>query len=141
MKITEVIYAYGHENILASHPTTFEITRDKTLSKKGNCIIAVSANKAMVDLDSEFKKRLQTSKTKVTILLEVGNLSEIIYAFGHPSLTFLNPTELVIRKSDYVCDRTFAIKANKAACDMPKTFIKKLKDSTQEIRISLTLNI
>ena len=140
MKITEVIYAYGHENILASHQTTFEITRDKTLSKKGNCIIAVSANKAMVDLDSEFKKRLQTNKAKVTILLEVGNLSEKICAFGHPSLTFLDPTELVIRKSDYMCDRTFAIKADKAACDMSRTFIKKLKDSAQKIRISLILN-
>ena len=36
--------AYGHKNILATHKTTIEFTKDKELSLKGNCIVGVRAD-------------------------------------------------------------------------------------------------
>ncbi|MCK4425081.1 DUF371 domain-containing protein, partial [Candidatus Bathyarchaeota archaeon] len=39
MIITETIFAYGHENIQATHRSTFEITKDARLSEKGDCVV------------------------------------------------------------------------------------------------------
>jgi hypothetical protein len=44
-EIKEVIFAQGHENILATHKTTLEFTKDKRLSKKGDCIVAVAGTR------------------------------------------------------------------------------------------------
>ena len=57
-QVKEVIFAQGHENILGTHKTTLEFTKDKHLTKKGDCIVAVAADKALADLSAEFKENL-----------------------------------------------------------------------------------
>ena len=52
LTVIERIYAWGHENIMCTHRTTIEITRDKNMSKRGDCIIGVNASKACIDLSS-----------------------------------------------------------------------------------------
>jgi hypothetical protein len=44
---------------------------------------------------------------------------------------------MVIRKSDYVCNRTLAVRADKAAKDFSRTLAKKLQDPSQEVVIRL----
>lgn len=140
MKITEIINAFGHENILSTHKTTFEITKETHLSKRGNCIIAVKATKAAVDLPREFKEAARKENAKITIMIEVDKMKEVIKAQGSPRLLFTHPTDLVIRKSDYVCGRTLAVKADKAACDLSRELVEELKNSSQRIRITLSVN-
>ena len=53
--VTVVFSAHGHENIQATHTTTFEITKEATLTKQGDCIMAVEATKGAADLPTEFK--------------------------------------------------------------------------------------
>jgi len=137
MKVTEVIDAYGHENILSIHRMTFEITKEAHLTKRGDCIIAVRATKGALDLLSEFKETARKENAKITITIEADSVREVINAQGNPYLLFTHPTDLVIRKSSYVCGRTLAVKADKAACDLSKQLVKKLRNPSQKVRITL----
>jgi len=141
MKFTETIFAYGHRNIQATHKTTFEVTKEKEMSRKGDCIIAVSANKALADLASEFKKKLQQDNAKLTILIEAGDVVDAITASGNSKLILTHPTDMVVRKSGYICNRTLAIRADKAACDLSRKLVERLRNPKQKVRITLKLII
>lgn len=139
MEITEIILAYGHKNIQATHKSTLEITKENQLSKKGNCIIAVSTDKALADLSSEFKENLLKESAKTIMLIEAGEVVEVVNAFGSTRLILTHPTDMVVRKSSYICSRTLAIKADKAACDLSRKLVKKLRDPKQKVKITLTV--
>ena len=139
MKITEVIDARGHENIQSTHETTFEITKEIVLTKRGDCIIAVSATKGAADLHPNFKEAAKRSGTQITITVEVGGVKEVVKARGSPRLLFTHPTDLVVRKSDYVCGRTIAIRADRAAKELSRKLVEKLRDPFQKVRITLTV--
>ena len=140
MKIMELIEAFGHENVLSTHKTTFEITKEPHLTKRGDCIIAVKATKGLMDLRPEFKEAVRKENAKMTIIIEAGAVKEVIKAHGSPRLLFTHPTDLVIRKSDYVCGRTLAVRADKAACDLSRQLVEKLKNPNQKVRITLSVH-
>jgi hypothetical protein len=50
-----------------------------------------------------------------------------------------NSDDLVVRRSSYVCDRTLAIKAGKAANDFSRCLVEKLKNPWQRVDITLTV--
>jgi hypothetical protein len=135
----ENISAVGHANIQAIHPSTLMFTREKHLSKTGDCIIGVAADKAVANLSPTFKDRLKRSNAKLTIIIEGGGLTEQINAFGSPKLILTHPTDMVIRKSDYISDRTLAIHADKSANDLPRELVEKLKNPRQKVNITLVL--
>ena len=139
--VRAVIFGYGHENILATHKTTLEFTKDKHLSKKGDCIVTVAADKALADLSGEFKENLRKTNTKLSVLIEVDGLIEQVNAHGSPRLILTHPTDMVIRKSDYVCSRTLAIHADKAAQDLSRDFVEKLKNPKQKVKITLEVRV
>jgi len=137
MNTTEVIHAHGHENIRATHKTTFEVTKEPSVSKRGDCIIAVGATKGAVDFHSAFKESARSENAKITIKIEAGAIVDVIKAKGTPRLLFTDPTDAVVRRSDYVCGRTIAIGADKAATDLSRNLIKESQTKNQEIRITL----
>jgi len=139
-RLVEQILAFGHENVLATHPTTLMITKDKKLSKQGDCIIAVAADKAVSDLNSEIKQKLCNGNTKIEMLIEVDGLVEQVTAYGSADLDFSNNVDIVVRKSVFASDRTLAIKADKAAADLSRIFIEKLRDPKQQVKITLILS-
>ncbi len=136
-KITETITAFGHPNVQAIHPTTLMITKDKHISKNGDCIVAVAADKALSDLSTKLKDALRQPNAKLTITLEAGNEKQQIHTSGSPDLLLTHPTDIVVRKSDFVSDRTLAVKADKASNDLDRGFVEKLKDASQTIKITL----
>ncbi len=133
----EPIVGYGHENIQATHKTTLEFTKDKHLSKKGNCIVAVAADKALTDLSAEFKETLRKPNAKLTIIIEAGGIIEQLNAHGSARLILTHSTDMVVRKSDYVCNRTLAVHADKAAQDLSRALVEKLKNPQQKVKITL----
>lgn len=137
--ISEVVRAYGHENIKAIHKTTIEITKENNLTPRGDCIIGVSADKAVSDLDSVFKQYLKREDTVVIIVLEVGCLKDIVLAQGSSSLVLRDSNRLIIRKSTFVNDATMCIRANKAACDIDRKLIERLKSREVELLIKIYL--
>ena len=141
MEVTEIILGYGHENIQATHKTTFEITKEAQLSRRGDCIIAVSANKTMTDFSSEFKENVHKKKAKIMILIEAGDAAEVMNAVGSPRLILTHRTDMVVRKSNYICNRTLAIQADKAACDLSRKLAEKLRNPKQKVKITLTVRV
>ena len=137
MRAVEVVTARGHENILATNKNTFEITKDTCLTKRGTCIIAVAADKSGKDFDYNFRRMLRKTSGKLTIVVQVGEEKEVVEAWGDSKLTFNHPTDLVVRKSSFVCDRTMAINANKAAKDLQRSLVTRLKDFRQKVYIKL----
>lgn len=137
--VTVVLFARGHENVQSTHKTTFEVTKEITLTKQGDCIVALESTKAAADLPPEFKEAARKERARITITVEADELKETIKAEGSPQLQFTHPTDLVVRKSDYVCSRTLAIRANKAAIDFSIEFVEKLKDPNQEVKVTLTV--
>ena len=138
MKASEVIQANGHENITSANRTTFEVTRETHLTKRGDCIIAVASDKGASDLSAQFKKTAQNENARIRITVEVDDEIEVINACGSCHLSLTHPTDLVIRKSDYVCGRTLAIRADKAAKDLSRTLVKKLQNPKQRVKITMT---
>ena len=138
--ITVIFFAFGHQNIQATHKTTLEFTKENNLSKQGDCIVGINSTKGAIDLPTEFKEAARKDNAKITIKIDAGDIKEIIHAKGNPDLQFSHPTDLVIRKSNYLCSRTLAIEADKAAFNLSSKFIEKLKDPKQRIKIILKVN-
>jgi len=138
MRATEIIHAHGHENVLSTNKTTFEITREVHLTKRGDCIIAVGSDKGANDLSLRFKKIARSESARIEITVEVDGEVEVTNAFGSHHLSFTHPTDLVVRKSDYMCGRTLAIRADKAAKDFSRAFVEKLQDPKQRVKITIT---
>jgi hypothetical protein len=139
MEIIEIVDACGHENIRSNHRTTFEITKKSTLTKHGDCIIAVGATKGARDLHSELKKAMKREDARITIIIKAGETREIIKARGSTRLLFTHPTDMVVRRSNYVCGRTIAIKANKTAREISRKLVEKIQSRNQEIKITFTV--
>jgi hypothetical protein len=135
----EVVFGYGHENIRATHRTTVEFTKEKHLSKQGDCIIAVNADKALADLSPQLKANLRKPNARLTILVEAGGIAEQVQAQGSEQLVLSHSTDAVIRKSGYVCSRTLAVRADKAANDLSRELVEKLKNPKQKVKITLTV--
>ena len=140
-EIKEVLFGYGHENIQAKHKTTLEFTKDKHLSRKGDCIVTVAADKTLTGISAEFKENLRKPQAKLTIIIEASGIIEQVSADGSPQLILTHPTDMVIRKSDYVCNRTLAVRADKAAQDLSRKLVEKLKNPKQKVKITLSVRV
>ena len=139
-EIRETILAFGHANVLAVHPSTLMFTKDQHLSKTGDCIVAVAADKAVADLNPTFKEALRAPNARLTIIIEADGLKTQINAKGSPKLILTNPTDVVIRKSDYISDRTLAIDSDISSVDLPRALVEKLRDTKQKINIELIVH-
>ena len=136
--VKEEITAYGHPNVTATHITTLEITKAGEIRKDADCIIAVKADKACADLKNEFKDALSAAK-KIEITIEAEGIEDKIIAFGSPALKLIHKEDMVIRKSDFIDNRTLAILSNKAACNLKKELVEKLKNPNTKVKIILEI--
>jgi len=141
ISVSETIFGYGHENIRATHTTTMAFTKDMHLSKKGDCIVAVAMNKALADLSIEFKEKLRKPNAKLAILVKADKICAKINAHGSPQLVLTHPTDIVVRKSDYVCNRTLAVHADQAAIDLSRNLVEKLTNPKQKVEIKLIVHV
>ncbi len=130
----EVVKARGHKNITGKHKTTFEITRDTYLTPKGDCIIGVSADKALSHFSEKFKNIIRNDDSILIIILESGNYSDIVLAHGSKSLTYASDQKIIVRKSTYIDDATACIRSTKAAIDIDRRLINVLKNPNAELR-------
>ena len=132
------IRAKGHKNVTSLHKSTFEITKDVEIGPTADCIVGVNMDNSMFDFPIEFKKKIADSNTKITVILDSENGHDEIIGYGHENLTLTHPTDIVCRTSDYTCNRTLMIKANKAACNLNKNLIEDLKkEKTMDIEINV----
>jgi hypothetical protein len=141
MRIIENIEARGHQNILATNFSTFEITKEDWLTKKGDCILAIGATKGAFDLSNAFKRVASQNKAIITFYIEAGGETASTVGRGDSQLTFTHPMDLVGRKSNYTCNRTLMVNSEKSAYDFPRKLAEKLKSHTMPVKIRLTAEI
>ncbi|MEM2959151.1 MAG: DUF371 domain-containing protein [Candidatus Jordarchaeaceae archaeon] len=140
-KATETIYAWGHPNVSAKHRTTLEITTRDELTIRGDCVVAVCADKGAEQLSESFKELARKENSTITMILKVNDQTETIRGQGSPHLTFTHPHDIVARKSTYHSDRTIMIKADKAAMDLNRKLVQKLKNPQTKVEIILIAEI
>lgn len=118
----------GHENIRSNHQRTIEITKESHLTPSGDCIIGVNASASCADLPPLLKKKLQNPNSKVTFSIKVGKHEFNVEGRGHENLLLTHLEDIVIRKSDFVCPRTLAVKCDKSSDLIPREMILLLQN-------------
>jgi uncharacterized protein len=127
--LEEEITFQGHKNILSLHERTIEITKDSNLTKNGDCIVGVSANKACNDLNTALKARLRTNGTVVKITIVVEPYEFELSGHGNNGLDITHEHDIVLRKSNYVDSRTLVVLCDKSAFDIPRKMVSSLLNS------------
>ena len=119
---------YGHKNIRSLHTKTIEITTESDLTVNGDCIIGVRADCGCNDIPEKIKTLLKNSRSSVTCTISVKDLSFKTKGRGNGNLTLLNPHDIVIRKSSFVCPRTLATNFDAASDAIPRAMIIALQN-------------
>jgi hypothetical protein len=120
--------AYGHPNITSTHPKTFEFTRDEELTLKGDCIIGVKADYRLEDLGEILKNE------RLRMTIKIGN--KTIVVMGKVNNGFSSGEEMVLRRTEFLSERTLAVRADKAAIDF-LCVLERLKDPGQKIFVEI----
>ncbi|HLC66878.1 MAG TPA: DUF371 domain-containing protein [Candidatus Nanoarchaeia archaeon] len=119
--------AFGHPNIRASHPRTFEFTKDPECTPEGDCIVGVAA-----DFDTA---AVQKFRGAIVLRIDCGTQREVVHAEVNP--LFSHPSELVVRIGEFASDRTFAIRADKAAAQFSTPFKAELRQPNVKITVTI----
>lgn len=128
--VQDEVTFYGHPNVQSLHTRTIEITKDEHLTLRGDCIVGVRASKGCADLDQSLMRRLKANESVVKIEIMVGDETFTIRGGGDQRLSLLNPHDIVIRRSNFVCPRTMSVRCDKASSDVPREIVKILQDNS-----------
>ena len=126
MEAQEIIRCRGHPLVLGTHPTTFEVTREVHLTKKGNCIIGISADKSCDRLSAEFKRVLTHDDAVLITRLSCDGKTVEVKSRGSSQFTLDHPTDMVWRRSSFVCGRTIGIMSDHVAATLPDGLLANL---------------
>jgi hypothetical protein len=131
MEAEERIRCRGHPLIRATHPTTFEVTAEGRLTRQGDCIIGIRADKGASSLSPEFRKVLVDDRAVLLTRLIAGGISAEITGRGSSRMTLAHPTDLVWRRSDFVCPRTVAVHCDHTAATLPRDLVRALREGAE----------
>jgi uncharacterized protein len=137
--VQDEVTFYGHPNVRSLHSKSIEITKDGYLTPKGDCIIGIKANKGCTDLEESIRRGLKSSSAIVKIEVIVGDESFNIKGRGDERLTMLNPQDIVIRRTNFVCPRTMSVLCDKASSDMPRELVRLLQHQEQKGIFRITI--
>ena len=133
-----IFHAYGHPAILSTHPSTLEITTSGELTRRGDCIVAVKSSGAVRNLPEDLKRALSSPSGRGRLALRVGPYEFTVEGRGDPRLTFLHDTDLVVRKSAFISDRTLMIHSNKSSTDIPRDMVRMLQDPNNRVTVEIS---
>ena len=129
-------HAKGHKNVTSAHRSTFEVTMDKEIGIRADCIVGVSSKIKLEDFPLELRNAIKNENTLIKVQLETENAEDEIKGYGHPELTLDHPTDMVCRKSDFKCSRTLMIKSDKAAVDLKRELVNDLKEG-KDLKVTI----
>ena len=133
MEVREIIHCRGHPLVLGNHPTTFEVTREDHLTKNGNCIIGISADKGCAGLSAAFKRVLANDDAVLVTRLSSEEVMFEVKSRGSSQFTLDHPTDMVWRRSSFVCGRTIGILSDHVAATLPEKLIASLVTGNEMI--------
>ncbi|WP_243680986.1 DUF371 domain-containing protein [Vulcanisaeta souniana] len=119
----------GHINVRAGHRRTIEVTKDDYLTPpRGDCIVGIKADRGdLVDINPELKDIIRRDNAVVIVVFIVDEYLDLVIGMGSSKLTLGSRSKMIIRRSAYTDDSTLMIKANKAAIDLDRKLIDRLK--------------
>lgn len=138
MEAQEHIRCRGHPLVLGTHPTTFEVTREDHLTANGNCIIGIAADKGCAGLSPAFRGLLARDDAVLTTRLECGGVTVEVISRGSSQMLLDHPTDIVWRKSMFVCGRTIGILSDTVAKTIPRDMVCHLA-AGEELLVTLTV--
>lgn len=126
--VIDVVWARGHSKVTARHRSTLEVTTDDYVTERGDCIIACCADKAAADLNESFKRLITSSDYSLVIMVIVaGSEIDVVTGLGVKGLRLRDGRRIIARRSAYIDDATLMILANKAAGDLSRSLINRVK--------------
>ena len=137
MEAQEIILCRGHPLVLGTHPTTFEVTREDYLTENGNCIIGIAADKGCAGLSMEFRQVLMHDDAVLVTRLACDGVIVDIRSCGSSQLILDHPSDMVWRKSAFVCGRTIGILSDRVALTLPRELMANLARG-KEMVVTLT---
>jgi len=138
MELTERIRCRGHPLVRATHPTTFEVTIGGHLTRQGDCIIGIRAEKGAAGLSGAFRLALADDRTVIVTHLSAGGHSVEVRGRGSSGMTLAHPGDMVWRRSSFVCPRTVAILCDRTAATLPRDLVAALREGAElevELRV------
>jgi hypothetical protein len=136
-RIVETLNAHGHRVVKATHRTAFEITKEEHLTSRGDCVLAVGADKGISELSAEFRRMASRDAAAISITIEVDGIVESAVGRGSALLTFEDDSDIVARKSTFTCGRTIMIRSSKAAADFSREIVNKLRSPEAAVKVTL----
>ena len=130
--LTEEIKFCGHKNIRSLHARTIEITKEPNLTLNGDCIIGVSATKSCSDLTSGMKNKIKSNQSFIEIDLIVEPFSFKVHGIGNNNLLLAHAHDIVLRKSNFICNRTLCLGCNVSAIHVPRKMVELLRDPSKK---------
>jgi len=121
-----VFEARGHENVRATHRSTFEVTREGHLTPRGDCIVGVSSEVGAAGLPEWLREGLRRG-WPVVVVLEAGGHVDAVAGWGDPRMTLEDPVRMVFRRSTYVGPETVMVRASKAAAHLSRGLVGALR--------------
>jgi hypothetical protein len=121
-----VFEARGHPNVRAEHRGTFEVTREESLTPRGDCIVGVASEVGASGLPGWLREGLRRGLPAV-VVLEAGGYVEAVAGWGDPRMTFGDPVRMVFRRSTYVGPETVMVRASKAAVHLSRGLVEALR--------------
>ncbi|MCQ8893202.1 MAG: DUF371 domain-containing protein [Methanolinea sp.] len=121
------ISCHGHPHITALHPSTLEITREPAVTLRGDCIVGVGAVRGARDLPPDVRDLLCRDEARVTACFRCRGLTVVLHGHGSRKMTLSDPSDMVFRRSHFVCGRTVAIGTDLTARLFPRDFVEELR--------------
>ena len=90
------------------------------------------------DLPDDLRAVLSTPGAEARLVLRLGRFQFTVEGEGDPRLTLSHATDLVVRRSGFISDRTLMIHADKAASDLPREMVRMLKDRRNSVGIEIS---
>lgn len=131
MEAEEWVSCWGHPLVRGTHPTTFEVTTEDHLTRQGDCIIGVRADRGAGSLSRKFRRVLADDRAVLLTRLTAGGFSAEVHGRGSSRMTLEHPANLVWRRSRFVCPRTVAILCDHTAATLPRELIRALREGAE----------
>src|SRR5438445_358572 len=119
-------------------PALLAVWRTDELTHRGDCVVAVKSSSAVRNLTLDLKRVLSSSSGRGQLRLQVGPFEFTVEGKGDPRLTFSHETDLVVRKSGFISDRTLMIHADKSSMDIPRDMVRLLQDPTSTVTVEIS---
>lgn len=118
----------GHPKISGEHRSTLEFTKDDHIVGNGDCILGISSDHDIRDLNK--------LNGKLIFVMSIDGIEDSFEATIPKNHKISDEKELVIRTSSFVSGRTYAIGSSKASLDIDRSIIKALRKG-KEMKVTV----